>query len=103
MRRLTHPTDVALAAWSIAVLAWGGWWSVVMVAALPTPRGRSREPIRTPRVTAIIPAHDEDQLIAATVDSVQASAASLCPAAEVLVVADNCSDDHRRMSRYPYC
>lgn len=69
-------------------LTLGGWWTVLNAIAIPAARERRGD--AGLRFVVIVPAHDEERLVAATVRSLLASHYS--PAPEVLVVADNCGD-----------
>ncbi len=71
-----------------AALGFGAWWTLLSTIALPSPR--RTVPGRGVRFVVIVPAHNEEQLIARTVASLRP--ASYDPAPEILVVADNCSD-----------
>lgn len=73
----------------------GAWWSLLSVLAVPAARGRASKPGL--RFVAVVPAHNEEALIAATVDSV--SSAPYHPRPEVLVVADNCTDATASVAR----
>jgi GT2 family glycosyltransferase len=65
---------------------------LTLAAALPARRPRRGDP-RTVRIAAIVPAHDEEDGIAACVASLAAAVAAAGGAAEdVVVVADNCRD-----------
>lgn len=63
---------------------------------LPLPR-RPRGP-GSPRLAIVVPAHDEEANIARTVRSLREDAASL-EGVEIVVVADNCSDDTAEVAR----
>lgn len=83
---------VALAAGPAIV---SGWWALLALVALPAPR--SAPPAsRGWRLTVIIPAHDEESTIPATLRSV---AAAFPPADCVVVVADNCTDRTAEVAR----
>jgi hypothetical protein len=72
------------------VLAWGAWWTLLALLALVPPRRRVHAAAPPLRLTVIVPAHNEEALVARTVDSLRAT--SMTPRPEVLVVADNCTD-----------
>ncbi len=82
-----------IAAGSI-VLAHGGWWTVLSLVALKRPGGARPGPSNRTRLEliAIVPAHNEEGSIAATVRTLHESASSAGVQLEVLVVADNCTD-----------
>lgn len=69
--------------------------SVEVLAALIRPRVRAPLGAR-PRSVVLIPAHDEEQVLEATLDSV---CAQLADGDRVLVVADNCSDRTAEVAR----
>jgi cellulose synthase/poly-beta-1,6-N-acetylglucosamine synthase-like glycosyltransferase len=93
----------------VTVLAWAcaaalavciGYEIVLMLASLPAlvrRRRRDPRPART-RFVVVIPAHDEAELIGASVRSVLAN---VYPEArrDVVVVADNCTDDTAARAR----
>jgi cellulose synthase/poly-beta-1,6-N-acetylglucosamine synthase-like glycosyltransferase len=74
--------------------------AVVVVQAVVglAPRRLRPAPSRTPgcRLAALIPAHDEEQGIAATLANLQRQ---LAPGDRILVVADNCSDQTASVAR----
>ncbi len=67
-----------------------------VLAALPPSSPPARGPRRTARMTVVVPAHDEEQHIAATV---RALLGELGPADRLLVVADNCQDRTAALAR----
>lgn len=70
-------------------------WIALSVIALRRPRGElAAVPMR---LTVIVPAHNEEAGIARTVTSLQA--APFVPRPEVVVVADNCTDDTAAIAR----
>ena len=70
-------------------------WEPLDAKAVPVVH-EPREILRTPRVTVLIPAHDEEECIAGALRSVWAQ--SRTPD-RVIVVADNCSDGTTEVSR----
>jgi 1,2-diacylglycerol 3-beta-glucosyltransferase len=70
------------------VVAWS-YLAVLTLAAFAHERNRAEAGSRRPRLTVLIPAHNEAQLIARTVGSLKCQS---YPAAQVVVIADNCSD-----------
>jgi cellulose synthase/poly-beta-1,6-N-acetylglucosamine synthase-like glycosyltransferase len=68
-----------------------------LVAALPSVRGVAR-PVEHPdaRVVVVVPAHDEEAVLEETLRTL---VPELGPRGEVLVVADNCSDDTAEIAR----
>lgn len=66
-----------------------------VLVALPRQLPRAPPPGRRPRVTVLMPAHNEALLIAA---SVRAVIGQLAPGDRLLVVADNCSDETARIA-----
>lgn len=81
--------DSGVIALAAVPIAWGSWWTFLAVLALPTPEA-SRLVSRTSRTVVVIPAHNEESNLAHTLASL---AASDMQPLEVLVVADNCTDD----------
>ena len=71
-------------------LAFGSWWTLLSVLALRRPSEGSRAGSCGLRWVVIVPAHNEEDLIAATVESLRTAGAT---PDEILVVADNCSDE----------
>lgn len=69
-----------------SVLALGGWWTLLSGVAIRRPR-RSASSAGGLRWVVVVPAHNEEQLISKTVQSLLAAGV-----ADVLVVADNCTD-----------
>lgn len=61
----------------------------LLVAAAPSALPAAAVPRARPRIAVLVPAHDEADGIAATLDSVRRQ---LAPGDRLLVVADNCSD-----------
>lgn len=96
---MTLATGLAWAAAAVpaALLA---IFSAEMLLGLLTSSGGRRAPRdpggAVPRTTILIPAHDESLGIA---DTITAMRARLDPAVELLVVADNCTDDTAERSR----
>lgn len=88
--------DVVGIALSGVALAHAGWWLVLSTVALPAPRKR-RQPRNTDVCSVIIvPAHNEEGVLPATLDAL------LCEAGRqhrVVVVADNCDDSTARVAR----
>ena len=78
-----------------AALGFGTWWTLLSVIALPSPRRTTLE--SGVRFVVIVPAHNEERLIATTVASLRA--ATYDPSPEILVVADNCSDRTAEVAR----
>ena len=62
----------------------------IAAALFPTRRPASTRSAPCPRFTVIMPAHDEEQIIARSIAAIMPQ---LEPAGRLLVVADNCSDD----------
>ena len=67
-----------------------------ILAALPRRRSRLATPTSFPRMAVIVPAHDEEMQIGATV---RALCGELAPGDRLLVVADNCQDRTAAMAR----
>ena len=86
---------LALAAGSV-VLAHGSWWTLLSLAALKRP-GLPVKAKREWKFVVVVPAHDEELLVASTVASLLA--ARFRPRPEVLVVADNCTDGTAEVAR----
>ena len=77
------------------VLAWS-YLAVLTLAALARKPDAAPSGHRDPRLSVLIPAHDEAQLIARTVGSLRRQS---YPAAQVVVVADNCRDSTAEEAR----
>src|SRR5207248_3357302 len=61
---------------------------------------RPHEPARRPRIAVLVPAHDEEVVLAGMLASVMPQVDISTPDADrVVVVADNCSDDTARIAR----
>lgn len=58
-------------------------------------RGDSGDPAR-PKVIAVVPAHNEQASIAATIEGLQSQTR---PLDDIIVMADNCTDDTERIAR----
>ncbi|MEJ1339116.1 MAG: glycosyltransferase family 2 protein [Candidatus Sedimenticola sp. (ex Thyasira tokunagai)] len=68
----------------------------VLAALLPSPRfGQENSPSTRSSAAIVVPAHNEEQNLLATLESV---ASQLTPTDQLLVVADNCSDDTARIA-----
>lgn len=83
--------QVALGAGSLAC---GAWWTTLSVIALKRPDRRAPATVPGGMVT-IVPAHNEEALVARTVRSLLAAGGDV----EVLVVADNCDDATAEQAR----
>ena len=102
VRRLLRTTGVGARA---AIASIAGYLTILTVAAWTARRdgespGRTGEATRRFRV--LIPAHDEERLIGATLASLTAQRYPR-DRYEVHVVADNCTDDNRRRRAPPRC
>jgi cellulose synthase/poly-beta-1,6-N-acetylglucosamine synthase-like glycosyltransferase len=64
--------------------------AIEVVASMPAPRVRQTPAVRRPRLTVMVPAHDEAAMIG---DTVGAILSQLLPGDRLVVVADNCSDE----------
>ena len=71
------------------------WLSIELAFGLKALTFEDKHLRSSARVAVLVPAHDEDKLIAATVSS----CARAAPSARILVVADNCSDDTAPLAR----
>lgn len=81
--------EVLIGLVAIAVLVPSIVLFLEVVAAFRKTRLPVPEPVTRPRVAVLVPAHDEESGIAATVEAI---IAQLLPGDRLLVVADNCSD-----------
>ena len=73
------------------VLAHGAWWTLLALVALKRPSAAGRDgDDQSLRMVVVVPAHNEDMMVGATVRSLLA--APYEPRPEVVVVADNCTD-----------
>ena len=88
--------DVAAIALAGLIALHGLWWTVLALAALPRPRPAPPSP-RSWRFAVIVPAHNEERLIARCLASLRAT--QWRPAPEIVVVADNCSDSTAALAR----
>jgi cellulose synthase/poly-beta-1,6-N-acetylglucosamine synthase-like glycosyltransferase len=83
-------TEVLLCALAVAALLPLSLLLAQVLLALPAYRARELPATRRPRAAVVVPAHDEQTLIGATL---RAIAPQLAPGDRLLVVADTCSDD----------
>lgn len=96
-RRIPPPLPRELRRMRSAVLAPLGSSTAHLVTAPPLPPTRVPETAELPlRLTVLVPAHDERLTIAAALDSLWNQTR---PPEEVVVVADNCTDDTARIAR----
>lgn len=80
------------------VLLHGAWWTLLSIAALPSPRRREPTLATTAmRLVVIVPAHNEERLIARCLGSLRAGSGGA--ETEILVVADNCTDATAEIAR----
>jgi len=91
-----NPVLAAGTAATAIVLAHGVPWSAFALVALPRPRA-SRPAGRSWRLAVIVPAHNEEAMLGATLDSLVAAAGGFAP--EIVVVADNCTDGTAAIAR----
>lgn len=80
--------DVAQVAAGVGALAFGGWWASLSAVAIKTPKAVYGAP--GVRFAVLVPAHDEERLVGATVRSLLSAVYE--PPPGVVVVADNCTD-----------
>src|SRR5450759_1447256 len=85
-----------LAALAVLVLLPSLVLALEILAALPRRRARLATPTSPPRMAVIVPAHDEEGQIGATVRSLRGE---LGPGDRLLVVADNCQDQTAALAR----
>ncbi len=74
---------------ALLVTAHGTWWTLLSLVALPPPR-TPRPPSRRYRFTVLVPAHNEERMIAACIHSLQSAA--LNHTVDLVVIADNGTD-----------
>lgn len=93
----------ALVAAVAAFLAAPVAWQLVLLGAAAGRRAPSRRPSgvraaasRAPRAVVLVPAHDEEPVIGATLASLQALDP---PAARIVVIADHCTDSTAEIAR----
>lgn len=80
------------------VVAQGAWWTVLGFVALPKePSVQGSQRIDSGQLVILVPAHNEEQMIPATLASLKAAASGRN--AEIVVIADNCSDGTARIAR----
>jgi cellulose synthase/poly-beta-1,6-N-acetylglucosamine synthase-like glycosyltransferase len=89
--------DCVLLALSLPVLAWTTYLATLSVLSRPNPVPPLAEPLRT-RFDVIVPAHDEELGIVATVESLL-GVDYPSELRRVLVVADNCHDETAARAR----
>ncbi len=79
------------------VLAHGTWWTTLSLVALPRPKFAEPMYPAGRRMAVVVPAHNEEAMIGATIDSLARSAAGTdCT---IVVVADNCEDRTAEVAR----
>lgn len=93
MNAVLGPVQLAT---SGVALAFGSWWTLLSVLALRRPSDHAARGSGGLRWVVIVPAHNEEDLIAATVGSLRAAGATHD---QILVVADNCDDDTAARAR----
>ncbi len=67
-----------------------------IAALLPARLGKGRSPIPRPRIAVLVPAHNEEGIIEATL---MALLPELLPQDQLVVIADNCSDQTAAIAR----
>jgi cellulose synthase/poly-beta-1,6-N-acetylglucosamine synthase-like glycosyltransferase len=82
---------------TVPICVWSGYLLFILISAATAPK---RKWTITPRVsplgaTIVIPAHNEEDVIAATLQSL----AALQPRLPVVVIADNCTDSTAQLAR----
>ncbi len=94
---MINPIAAAQLSVSAVVVAHGAWWTLLSLLALRAPQrgGTFGGPELT--TTVIVPAHNEERLIGATIRSLFSARRGESP--EVLVVADNCTDATASIAR----
>jgi Glycosyltransferase like family 2 len=88
--------DIVLGLTAAVVLAHGLWWTILCVLALPAPRA-PRDAVRKLCVAVVVPAHNEEKLVAGCLASLRSTEGANGP--EILVVADNCTDKTAEIAR----
>jgi cellulose synthase/poly-beta-1,6-N-acetylglucosamine synthase-like glycosyltransferase len=96
MSLLSTLTTLLLAAAAAAAWPPSAVLLVEVLAALPGRRHRPAPGQPSPRIAVVVPAHDEEAQIAATVRALRAE---LRQSDRLLVVADNCQDATARLAR----
>lgn len=94
---MINPIVAAQVTASGVVLLHGAWWTVLSVLALPAPSRRRAAPSANLITTVVVPAHNEERLLSATLESLFAARRNGRP--EVIVVADNCTDATAELAR----
>ncbi|MCK9521218.1 MAG: glycosyltransferase family 2 protein [Dehalococcoidia bacterium] len=79
------------------VLAHGAWWTLLSLLAIPRPARRRYPLSREWRFAVVIPAHNEEALIARCLASLRN--VPFVPGPELVVVADNCTDRTAALAR----
>jgi len=85
-----NPVPAATNAALLVALAHGTWWSLASLAALRRPSKDTSESAPRLRMVTIVPAHNEESMLGACLQSLRDSSAG--HHREVVVVADNCTD-----------
>ena len=73
-----------------------GWFAVEILAGVPRSRGEAPGPGNTPRAVIVVPAHDEAKIIDVALRALTSAARGV---AEILLIADNCTDDTAQIAR----
>jgi cellulose synthase/poly-beta-1,6-N-acetylglucosamine synthase-like glycosyltransferase len=73
------------------------WWLILAVVALPRPRAR-QVISGGESVVVVVPAHNEELMVASTVRSLRAASEQHAGSVEICVVADNCTDSTAQLA-----
>ncbi len=74
----------------------GAWHSLLGAFALPAPRPSNADGSGKPGIAILVPAHNEEAMVGATIESLLTSATT---ETEVIVIADNCTDATAAIAR----
>lgn len=94
---MINPVSAVQLTASTVVILHGAWWTALSLLALPAPRRRAAAQPSQLSTTVVVPAHNEERLISATLQSLFSANRSEPP--EVIVVADNCTDATAELAR----
>ena len=86
-----NPVPAATNAALLIAMAHGAWWTLTSLVALRRPPGDLAQTTPPLRLITIVPAHNEESMLGACLESLREAAEG--EHREVVVVADNCNDE----------